>query len=88
MPVEDTPVHPHGQRKEGYRAGCYNRAGYAEGYWAFNREYVKDVIPVDVLVWIPNNHSKMCRQINDLPECKGCNAVKDVDYITKMKGLK
>lgn len=34
---------------------------------------------------VAHTMSHLCRQIHPLPECEGCTAEKDMDYIEKMK---
>lgn len=88
MPVEDHPLHPHGVRVGEYRASCFNRTGFEEGYWA------KDGITINGynegsyrMVWISHTMSTKCRQIVKLPECECCKAPKDVEYIERMTKL-
>jgi len=89
MPVEDHEVYVHGKRAEGHRAGCYNRTGFNPGFWAQDgwEEDSGSLMAHPHWVWVPYIMSTKCRQINDLPECEGCTAEKDVEYITKMKAL-
>lgn len=83
MAVEDTPVHESGKRDKP-RAGCFDRQPFA------HQRCVQDG-------WLPDGRRRMvlllhtastkCRQILDLPECEGCSAEKDHEYINKMKEL-
>ncbi len=92
MPVEDTPVHPHGIRSAGHRPLCYNapRSSPQSGYWGRDGlllDHSAGTTGVFLMKWIPHTLSIGCRQITDLPECEGCTAEKDHAYITKMKEL-
>lgn len=92
MAVEEHPVH-NSTKRIIPRAGCHSRAPLQDGYWArdgYTWEGVDDFNPVAAMryVWVVNTHSKLCRQIYDLPECAGCKAPKDHEYIERMKGLK
>lgn len=78
MPVEDHPVHDSVKRTQP-RAGCYNRTGFAPGRWVMDGTLKR---------WLPHTASKKCRQILALPECEGCVAPKDHEYIEKMRNLK
>jgi len=85
MPVENHPVHAHGQRPAGHRAGCWNKPRILPP-----DRIVDDAIMLPDRVIrghtvIPHDMSYLCRQIHPLPECEGCTAEKDMDYIEKMK---
>jgi hypothetical protein len=79
MPVADHPVHPHGIRLAGYKAGCYNRTGFADGYWAKDGydmatdEQTGVTYAVQKMVWVKHVMTTDC-QIgrNPLTECSGC----------------
>jgi hypothetical protein len=43
---------------------------------------------IRINVGIPHTMSHLCRQIHPLPECEGCTAEKDMDYINKMRAVK
>jgi hypothetical protein len=75
-------------KRDTYRAGCFNSGPAAEGYYAMDRMYYPDGKWSIKLVWVPHVMSKNCRQIYTLPECVDCTAIKDTDYINRMKGLK
>lgn len=83
MPVEDTPVHPHGIRSSEHRASCHNKPRERSGYWARNGWGWLG----PKWVWIKDTSSVNCRQITELPECQGCTAPKDHEYIIKMRGM-
>ena len=89
MPVEDHPVHPHGFR-ETYRAGCLHRGPPAAGYWAHDGWMVTALgQPYQArFAWVPFTMSTKCRQIVELPECSGCTAEKDAEYIQRMTSIK
>lgn len=90
MPVEDTPVHPHGIRTVDHRATCYNKPRERGGYWAkdgLRLDHSAGTIGVYNVVWVVDTSSVNCRQMLDLPECVGCTVEKDHDYINKMKEL-
>lgn len=83
MAVEDTPIHESGKRTRP-RAGCFDRQPFSEVRW------VQDGWLTDggrFLIKLHHTASTKCRQILDLPECEGCSAEKDHEYINKMKGL-
>ena len=91
MPVDDHPVHPHGQRST-YRAGCYNRKEVPldSGFWVQDGWITTDSgQPYQAkFVWVSFKMSTKCRQINVLPECEGCTAPKDKEYLERMRELK
>ena len=62
MPVDDIEVHEK-VRKTDFRAGCYNREGVSDGYWAPNRVYRPDGSYTMSETWVPNTMTKTCRQI-------------------------
>ena len=86
MPVVDHAVHPLTQHPK-VISGCYSRKGMKPGYWCYVRQYLVDGRYELVDTWIPHTMSTKCRQINNLPECEGCTAEKDVAYIERMKHL-
>jgi len=84
MPVEDTPVHPHGVRQN-HKASCFN------GQPPTEQDLVQDGWLAGGgrrMILIENSASKKCRQMLDLPECEGCTYPKDHEYINKMRNLK
>lgn len=84
MPVEDTPVHPHGVRHN-YKAGCFNGQPPTTRYLVqngWNSDGTRRMLLIE------NTASKQCRQMLDLPECEGCTYPKDHEYINKMRNLK
>lgn len=89
MPVEDHPIHPHGVRNADYHPWCYNKPRTRTSYWVRNGWLdvgTEHSSPCWVLV--EDTSSVNCRQILDLPECSGCTAEKDHEYINKMRNLK
>lgn len=89
-PVEDHPVHASGRIGPGHRAKCHGRTGMADGYWARGGMLLgPSGTPTGVysMVWVDHTMSTQCRQILDLPECEGCTAPKDVEYIKRMRKL-
>ena len=42
MPVEDHPVHEKTKKTGEEKPGCYNRTGFAKGYYAPDRVYRPD----------------------------------------------
>ena len=86
MPVVDHAVHPLTQHSK-VISGCYNRKGMKHGYWCYVRQYFDDGNFMMTYEYIPHTMSTKCRQINNLPECEGCTAEKDVAYIEQMKHL-
>jgi len=93
MPVADHPVHPHGVRPAGHKAGCHNRTGLTRGYWARDGlDMQTDVesgvtYAIQKMTWTPHTLSTDCRQTTELPECLGCLAPKDWEYINRMRKL-
>lgn len=88
MPVEDTPVHPK-TKHDRPMAGCYNAGPPRAGYWVLTRRWC----PVDEAYdlapeFVEHRMSTKCRQTLQLPECEGCTADKDVEYIEKWKEAK
>ena len=84
MPVKDNPPTEGVKREAGYRASCHNREGFSQGYWANDRDKNWNRITT----WIPHVMSKTCRQINELAECKECQADKDTQYIEEERARK
>lgn len=84
MPVENTKAHPSTVRTA-YRAGCHSRKGFVKGYMAQDGWWENGKRR---MVFVPNTMSRACRQIHPLPECEGCTAEKDHEYIEKMRGMK
>jgi hypothetical protein len=84
MPVEDTKAHPSTVRTA-YRAGCHSRKGFVKGYMAQDGWNYDGTRRMKV---VPHTMSIACRQILPLPECEGCTAEKDHEYIEKMRGMK
>lgn len=87
MPVEDHPISDK-VRHTKHPAGCYNSGPPDDGYYAKDRKYTSDGRWFNELVWIPHKMSTKCRQTLQLPECDGCTAEKDVEYIERMTALK
>lgn len=91
MPVEDTPVHDRVKRTADHHPACYNKeeVHVLAGYWALNGwEEAESGLLRMTRTWVPHTMSRKCRQILDLPECSGCTAEKDHEYISKMRDLK
>lgn len=85
MPVEDHPVHAHGQRPAGHRAGCWNVPRTLPPTRTVGDAIMLPDRVIRTHTEIPHTMSHLCRQIHPLPECEGCTAEKDMDYIEKMK---
>lgn len=87
-PVEDHEVHE-SVKRDRPSAGCFNRTGLAAGRWMqdgwIDGPSGKPYMPN--WVWREHTMSTACRQIHDLPECEGCTAPKDVEYIEKMRKM-
>lgn len=86
MPVVDTPVHPKTSHTDLRSERC-QKAVRKEGYFVLTRHYFEDGRYELRNEFVPDNLSEHCRQINLLPECVGCKATKDVEYIDRMKAL-
>ena len=86
-PVDDHPVHER-VIKTDFRAGCYNRGRTRTGYWAPNRVYRPDGSYTMSEAYVETSQTA-CRQVGrkvdgvweDLPECVGCTAQRDWQYI-------
>lgn len=66
------------------RPGCYDKPRECTGYLA------KNGVSSDgrfKFIWIAHTMSVKCRQMDNLPECEGCMAEKDHEYIERMKSL-
>lgn len=91
MPVDDYPVHPHGQRSVPL-AGCYNKPRTVPPLQVWDIDTVRNpdgsFSRIPKVRWIEHTMSTKCRQIVVLPECEGCTSEKDEEYIEKMRGVK
>ncbi len=85
-PVLDHPIHDK-VKHDKPPAGCRDRVQMEDGYYVLVRDYLHDGRYEFKDQWIPHTMSTQCRQINNLPECEGCTAEKDVEYIERMKQL-
>lgn len=84
MPVEDHPVHPSTQHAVPI-SGCNSRNPMHDSYGTLIRDFTQGV-PRGLRPWrVPHKMSTLCRQIHyaTLPECRGCQAPKDMTYITE-----
>lgn len=73
MPVEDHPVHPKTIRAADAKPACYNRTGYANGYYAPDRMYRPDGTFVINQIYIKTSWIDYERCPNkDYEECIGC----------------
>lgn len=88
MPVEDHPIHKHGKRQSGHRAGCWNKPRTVPQARICDDAIMLPGRVIRINVGIPHTMSHLCRQIHPLPECEGCTAEKDMDYINKMRAVK
>lgn len=88
MPVEDHPIHKHGKRQSGHRAGCWNKPRTVPPARICDDAIMLPGRVIRINVGIPHTMSHLCRQIHPLPECEGCTAEKDMDYINKMRAVK
>lgn len=86
MPVEDKPVHPHGQRGDGHRNSCHNRQTYKKFLEVQNGWYPDGRRKMKVIPFIMSPDCRYDQRAND-PLCEGCNVVSDVAYLERM-GLK
>lgn len=87
MPVLDHPVSDK-VKHDKPPAGCYSRMQMEDGYYVLVRDYLHDGRYEFRDQWIPHTMSTQCRQISNLPECEGCTAEKDVEYLEQMRNLK
>lgn len=90
MPVEDNNPHPTTVRSADHRASCFNqpRPTGDSGYWTQDGWEIGINNTHPHMVWVPFTMSRGCRQLLPLPECEGCDAEKDMEYIERMVGLK
>lgn len=88
MPVEDHPIHKHGKRQSGHRAGCWNKPRTVPPARICDDAIMLPGRVIRINVGIPHTMSHLCRQIHPLPECEGCTAEKDMYYINKMRAVK
>lgn len=91
MPVDDHPVHPHGQRSAPL-AGCHSKPRTVPPLQVWDTVYIdnpdRSFSRIPKAVWVEHTMSTKCRQVATLPECEGCTAEKDVEYIERMRGVK
>lgn len=73
MPVEDHPVHEKTKKTGEEKPGCYNRTGFAKGYYAPDRVYRSDGTFYVVQVYLKTSWIDYERCPNsDYEECRGC----------------
>ena len=73
MPVDDHPVHEKTKKRGDEKPGCYNRTGFADGYYAPDRVYRPDGTFYIVQVYIKTSWIEYERCPNkDYAECRGC----------------
>lgn len=73
MPVDDHPVHEKTKKRGDEKPGCYNRTGYAKGYYAPDRVYRPDGTFYVVQVYLKTSWIDYERCPNkDYEECRGC----------------
>lgn len=73
MPVEDHPVHEKTKKTGEEKPGCYNRTGFAKGYYAPNRRYRPDGTFFTCVEFIKTEWIEYERCPNsDYEECRGC----------------
>ena len=73
MPVEDHPVHEKTKKTGEEKPGCYNRTGFAKGYYAPDRVYLPDGTFYVVQVYLKTSWIDYERCPNsDYEECRGC----------------
>ena len=93
MPVEDHAVSEMVKLPANHRAWCHSKPRIPkkvlvqDGY-KISKADGNDLLMLPVFRYIDNAMSPNCRQIDPLPECEGCTAEKDNEYIEKMRGLK
>ena len=87
MPVDDHEVHAR-VIHEKPPAGCYSRQDFKPAYFVIERYYFDDGTYEMRGTWIPHMMSTRCRQDMPLPECEGCTADKDVEYLEKSRTWK
>ena len=75
MPVEDHPVHPHGQRSVPL-AGCYNKPRTVPPLQVLDMEIYHggngEIIRIQKERFIAHRMTTLCQQDGTLPECAGC----------------
>lgn len=82
MPVEDYDVHPL-TKHDNPIAGCHSKNMTEDGYYVAVRQYTPSGEYYMKLQWVEHKMSRKCRQTLHLPECEGCTAEKDVEYIER-----
>lgn len=89
MPVLDHPVSDK-VKHDKPPAGCYSRRDFSrkDGYWHYGRTYFPDGNFMMEYTFVIDEMSRKCRQIANLPECEGCTAEKDMEYLEQMRKLK
>lgn len=102
-PVEDHDVHESTRKTLRQNGGCYNRKFLGDTYKVIKplmtennsgpaSDYGKPIFAIKV---IENRMTRLCRQVGErinkvwveLPECVGCTAEKDIEYINKMREM-
>ena len=88
MPVLEFPVHEKTRQKPGAKYGCFNRFGFVQHYYAWDRQYRDDGSFSLVQIKIEHRMSTKCRSFylwNSDPMCKGCLSERDNDYANLMQ---
>jgi hypothetical protein len=78
-------IHAHGQRPAVHRAGCWNKPRTVPPPRIVDDAIMLPDRVIRIKTEIPHAMSHLCRQISPLPECEGCTAEKDHEYINRMK---
>ena len=89
MPVDDLPVHPLVSHRTVPLAGCHSERLKRDAYYIQPLEYrtfTGEIVPT-------SSGASACRQVGmrtdagwtHLPDCEGCNQVKDYEYINKSR---
>ena len=92
MPVEDIEVHEK-VKKVGFHEHCHNnRKPTADGYYAQDRHYYADGTWRNVMAWVPNTFSTLCRAKGGYPSPPGCVGCKhdgeDIEFEQRAEARK
>lgn len=72
----------------GHRAGCWSKPRILPPDRIVDDAIMRPERVIRTYAVVPHAMSYLCRQIHPLPECAGCTAEKDVEYIEKMRKVK
>jgi hypothetical protein len=92
MAVEDHPVHPSTIHNDMRYTACQQKVR-KPGYYVIETKFPawgeELRPPFQQTTWVPDTSSTGCRNVSfdTDPACKGCNQVRDMEYIEKMRNL-